>query len=203
MTWSATERYRLESAPGGLALVQDLLNTVAAGGPAHRDLLADVADAQKWTDGAIAAWAAVTGRQAPRVTLDEAALRELRGFRDALREAAAVRAAESPAGDHPEIPELAEIPEHSGEAVLRLGVDGVVRLEVRGHGGHRLVALVLAEVYEGQRADTGRRLKACRNPECRVAFYDRSRNNSGVWHDVKTCGNAANLRAYRARQRER
>ncbi|MGV9881539.1 CGNR zinc finger domain-containing protein [Streptomyces sp. NPDC003006] len=46
-----------------------------------------------------------------------------------------------------------------------------------------------------------RRLKTCRNPLCRVAFYDRSRNNSGVWHDVKTCGNAANLRAYRARRR--
>jgi len=34
-----------------------------------------------------------------------------------------------------------------------------------------------------------------------VAFFDRSRNNSGVWHDVKFCGNAANLRAFRARQR--
>jgi predicted RNA-binding Zn ribbon-like protein len=41
----------------------------------------------------------------------------------------------------------------------------------------------------------------CRNPRCRVAFYDRSRNNSGVWHDVRTCGNAANLRAHRERQR--
>ncbi|MGY4921931.1 CGNR zinc finger domain-containing protein [Streptomyces sp. 900105755] len=28
-----------------------------------------------------------------------------------------------------------------------------------------------------------------------------SRNDSGVWHSVKVCGNAANLRAYRARQR--
>jgi predicted RNA-binding Zn ribbon-like protein len=44
-------------------------------------------------------------------------------------------------------------------------------------------------------------LKVCRNPRCRVAFYDRSRNNSGVWHDVRTCGNAANLRAHRERQR--
>ncbi|MEU1332677.1 CGNR zinc finger domain-containing protein [Streptomyces sp. NPDC005865] len=196
MTWSATERYRLESAPGGLALVQDLLNTVAAGGPAHRDLLADVTDAQEWTNGATAAWAAVTGLQTPHVTLDEAALRVIRGLRDALREAA-VPGAGPLAGDHP------EIPEHSGEAALRLGGDGVVRLEARGHGGHQLVALVLAEVYEGQQADTARRLKTCRNPECRVAFYDRSRNNSGAWHDVKTCGNAANLRAYRARQRER
>ncbi|MGA4847097.1 CGNR zinc finger domain-containing protein [Streptomyces sp. G5(2025)] len=58
-------------------------------------------------------------------------------------------------------------------------------------------------MYEEQRSDTARHLKACRNPLCRVAFYDRSRYDSGVWHDVKTRGNAANLRAYRARRREK
>jgi predicted RNA-binding Zn ribbon-like protein len=36
-----------------------------------------------------------------------------------------------------------------------------------------------------------------------VAFFDRSRNNSGVWHDVAACGNAINLRASRARRRAR
>jgi hypothetical protein len=46
-----------------------------------------------------------------------------------------------------------------------------------------------------------RRLKTCRETFCRAAFYDRSRNNSRVWHDVHTSGNAVNLRAYRARQR--
>ena len=48
-------------------------------------------------------------------------------------------------------------------------------------------------------ADTRRRRKICRDPRCGVAFYDRSRNNNGVWHDLKTCGNAANLRSCRAR----
>ncbi|NUS52126.1 MAG: hypothetical protein HOQ22_13940, partial [Nocardioidaceae bacterium] len=45
---SATSRYRLEPAPGGLGLVQDLLNT--RGVPAYdvRDLLDTVADAQRW-----------------------------------------------------------------------------------------------------------------------------------------------------------
>ncbi|MFF1379992.1 CGNR zinc finger domain-containing protein [Streptomyces sp. NPDC058308] len=193
MTWSATERYRLEAAPGGLGLVQDLLNTVAAG-PEHRDLLAGVADAQAWADEAAAAWADVTGRSAPRVTLDAEGLRELRAVRDGLREVAARGAGTG---------EPAPVPELSAATALRLGEDGVVRLEPRGSGRHHLVAVILAEMYEGQRADTARRLKSCRNPLCRVAFYDRSRNNSGVWHDVKTCGNTANLRAYRARQRER
>ncbi|WP_206686451.1 CGNR zinc finger domain-containing protein [Kribbella qitaiheensis] len=35
-----------------------------------------------------------------------------------------------------------------------------------------------------------------------TSLYDRSRNNSGAWHNVKTCGNQANLRAHRERNRE-
>ncbi|MFD4631031.1 CGNR zinc finger domain-containing protein [Streptomyces sp. NPDC058284] len=198
MTWSATARYRLESAPGGLGLVQDLLNTVSAGAPPHPDLLDDEADARNWVDQAVAEWAAVTGRQAPQTALDAEGLRELRAVREGLLRATS-RAARGEAKDPPREP----VPEHSAGAALRLCEDGVVRLEPRGSGLRHLVALLLAEVYEGQRADTARRLKPCRNPLCRVTFFDRSRNNSGVWHDVKTCGNAANLRAYRARQRER
>ncbi|MGW2230793.1 CGNR zinc finger domain-containing protein [Streptomyces formicae] len=183
MTWSATERYRLEPAPGGLGLVQDLLNTVSAGLPERPDLLADLTRAQVWADDAVAAWASAMGRPAPTVVVDGAdGLRVLRDLRDAL-------------GGHAE--------ETGADAGLRLGPDGVVRLEPRGAGAHLVVSLVLAALYEAQQADTRRRLKTCRNPLCRVAFYDRSRNNSGVWHDVKTCGNAANLRAYRARRRER
>ncbi|RZB19273.1 CGNR zinc finger domain-containing protein [Streptomyces sp. F001] len=52
-----------------------------------------------------------------------------------------------------------------------------------------------------QCTDTLRRLKICRNPRCEAAFYDRSRNNGGVRHNVRVCGNAANLRNCRARQR--
>ncbi|MFI1675957.1 CGNR zinc finger domain-containing protein [Streptomyces sp. NPDC020607] len=196
MTWTATERYRLEPAPGGLGLVQDLLNTVAAGAPARPDLLADVTGAQGWADAAGTAWAAATGRPAPHLVLDAEGVDELRAFREGLHDVAARAGRGEDAAPPP-------FPERSAAVALRLGEDGVVRLEPRGTGRRHLVALVLAELYEGQRADTARRLKTCRNPLCRVAFYDRSRNNSGVWHDVKTCGNAANLRAYRARQRER
>jgi len=78
---------------------------------------------------------------------------------------------------------------------------GVLRLEPAGRGWHRLAALVWTQVFLAQQADTWRRLKLCRNPPCNSAFYDRSRNNSAVWHDVKVCGNAANLRASRARRK--
>ncbi|MBW8698697.1 hypothetical protein MBT84_03790 [Streptomyces sp. MBT84] len=65
----------------------------------------------------------------------------------------------------------------------------------------RVAAPALVEVLQAQRAGTWHRLKPCRNDRCGTAFFDRSRNNSGVWHDVRVCGNAANPRACRARRR--
>ncbi|MFI1968429.1 hypothetical protein BLA24_13870 [Streptomyces cinnamoneus] len=195
MTWPATARYGLEAAPGGLGLVQDLLNTVAAGAHRDLDLLADLGDAQRWADGAAAGWTAVTGQPVPRVVLDADGLEELRAFRGDLHEVTA--------GGQREEAGPPALVLHCTAASLQLGEDGAVRLEPRGAGWRRLASLVLVAAFEAQLADTRRRLKTCRNPCCRVAFYDRSRNNSGVWHDVRTCGNAANLRAYRARQRAR
>lgn len=196
MTWPATTRYRLDPAPGGLGLVQDLLNTVAAGAPRRPDLLATLEDGQAWADDAIAQWSAVTGQLVPHVELDTDGLDELRTFRDGLHELTAT------AQDTGAEPATAVAPVlHSATAALQIGEDGLVRLEPRGNGWRRLVSLTLTAAFEAQQADTRRRLKTCRNPSCPVAFYDRSRNNSGVWHDVKTCGNAANLRAYRARRK--
>jgi predicted RNA-binding Zn ribbon-like protein len=78
---------------------------------------------------------------------------------------------------------------------------GSVRFQPQETGQRALVMLVLAALFEGQQVGTRRRLKTCRNPRCRVAFYDRSRNASGVWHSVRICGNAINLRAHRERRR--
>ncbi|MFI9385853.1 CGNR zinc finger domain-containing protein [Kutzneria sp. NPDC052558] len=44
-------------------------------------------------------------------------------------------------------------------------------------------------------------MKLCRNESCPAVFHDTSRNGSRIWHDVSTCGNAANVRAHRARNR--
>ncbi|OZD04964.1 peptide chain release factor 2 [Rhodococcus sp. 06-235-1A] len=82
-------------------------------------------------------------------------------------------------------------------------IDGTVRLSPTGTGTDWIASEIWSEVLLAQKADTWRRLKRCKNEVCGSAFYDRSRNNSGVWHDVKTCGNVANLRASRARKKER
>ncbi|WP_415972739.1 CGNR zinc finger domain-containing protein [Rhodococcus sp. 077-4] len=95
--------------------------------------------------------------------------------------------------------ELAPIPAVTVELVP--DSDGSVRLSPTGTGADYIASQIWAEVLLAQQADTWRRLKRCKNEACGSAFYDRSRNNSGVWHDVKTCGNVANLRASRARKK--
>jgi hypothetical protein len=90
----------------------------------------------------------------------------------------------------------------SASVSARVGPDGTALLEPRGEGSRRVSAIVLIEIFTTQRLDTWRRLKICRNEVCSVSFYDRSRNNSGVWHDSRACGNAIYLRASRARKRQ-
>ncbi|MFJ8493243.1 CGNR zinc finger domain-containing protein [Streptomyces sp. NPDC094038] len=195
MSWTATARYGLEPAPGGLALVQDLLNTLPTGKPRKPDLLESAETAHAWLDQALRSWSGVTHRPAPGI---EPAAEDVQGLRDFRADL--VRSLQARCGDPaPEPGPAASV--LTLPAALRLDEHGVVHAEPRGTGWRQVASLALAEVYQAQCTDTLRRLKSCRNPRCLTAFYDRSRNNSGVWHDVHVCGNAANLRNYRARKR--
>jgi predicted RNA-binding Zn ribbon-like protein len=188
-SWFASQRYKLAPAPGGLGLVQDFLNTVGIGdyGP---DLLADGARAGAWAAGAVRTWSAVRGLDVRAPTLTDVHASKLRALRDTI--------AKLVAGEPPTGRAAVAVP-----ASLALSETGDVRLEPAGTGWRWLASAIWGEILLSQREGTWRRIKRCHNPRCGSTFYDRSKNNSGVWHDVKTCGNAANLRASRARRRER
>jgi CGNR zinc finger len=190
-TWSASHRYLLAPAPGRLGLVQDFLNTVGIGeyGP---DLLADTELARVWADSAVRTWSALRGpnvEDAEAPTLTDADLSKLRALRDTIAKLVAGESVSGAAG--------------SVSAAFRLSDTGEVLLEPAGSGWRWIASALWGEILLSQQAGTWRRIKRCRNHQCGSTFYDRSKNNSGVWHDVKTCGNAANLRASRARRRER
>ena len=197
MGWSATDRHGLSPAPAGLGFVQDFLNThpthpVPSAKPQpEADLLADLDSAQRWLDGALQDWSQETGVPQSRVLLTEADLDTLRGLRADL--ASLVRSADQ-RHDTTLLP--------SASVFARVGPDGRALLEPRGDGIRRVSAVVLIEIFTAQLFDTWRRLKICRNDRCAVSFYDRSRNNSAVWHDSRACGNATYLRASRARKRQ-
>ncbi|WP_036468232.1 CGNR zinc finger domain-containing protein [Mycobacterium genavense] len=182
-TWPASHRFELTTAPEGLGLVHDFLNTV------HQpDLLADTALAQQWLTGAVRMWSELRGVGANPPGLADADLPKLRALR---RTIAQLVRGETPAGGA------------TAAASLVVSDSGEVRLEPAGTGWRWLASALWGEILLSQQAGTWRRLKQCHNDPCESTFYDRSKNNSGVWCNVKTCGNVANLRASRARRRER
>lgn len=187
--WYASQRYQLVPAPGGLALVQDFLNTAGIEGYGP-DLLADSTLADHWVAGAVRAWSAARGLDAQPPPLADADLSKLRALRETI---ARLVTGQAPTG------------RGTGPvaASLTLSETGEVRLEPAGAGWRWLASALWGEVLLSQQDGTWRRIKRCHNPHCASTFYDRSKNNSGVWHDVKSCGNAANLRASRARRRQR
>ncbi len=68
------------------------------------------------------------------------------------------------------------------------GVDGALA---------RLLAIVASAAEQG----TWERLKACPRDCCMWAFYDRSKNRSGRWCSMDSCGNVEKARAFRERRR--
>lgn len=195
LEWSASHRYRHTSAPAGLGLVQDFLNTVGISGYGP-DLLGDTASAQTWVAEAVRMWSTVHGFDtlrgfdtAPPV-LSDADVVKLRALRSTITQMVAGEASGRPA---------------VGAVSASFAIDetGNVHLEPAGSGWRWLASALWGEILLSQQADTWRRIKQCRKQGCESTFYDRSKNNSGVWCSAKTCGNSENLRASRARRRER
>jgi predicted RNA-binding Zn ribbon-like protein len=70
-----------------------------------------------------------------------------------------------------------------------------------GSGGCRgALAVLLAGVAQASAQGTWERLKACSAESCQWAFYDRSKNRSGRWCSMQTCGNRTKTRTYRRRR---
>ena len=76
---------------------------------------------------------------------------------------------------------------------------GQVAVTPTGTDGRWLESAVCAELLLAQQDNTLRRLKLCRNPVCRAAFYDQSKNGSKIWHDMARCGTPLHVREYRKR----
>jgi predicted RNA-binding Zn ribbon-like protein len=75
------------------------------------------------------------------------------------------------------------------------------RIEPAAQGVDEALGRLLAIVFRSMSEGTWHRLKACGDDGCRWAFYDSSKNRSGRWCDMTTCGNRAKARAYRKRAR--
>jgi predicted RNA-binding Zn ribbon-like protein len=171
-------------APMPLLRVQAFVNTLDL--EERTDLLADPGTAREWLTDA--------GVIEQCFELRDSDLALAREVREAIR-----ALLEGHTGD--DLEPLRRVAE-SRAARLTVAEDGVLGLDTAGVGGldDGLFAMLLI-VRGAQEDGTWSRLKICANPDCRWAFFDRSRNQQGNWCDMAVCGNRLKNRQLRARRR--
>jgi CGNR zinc finger/Putative stress-induced transcription regulator len=184
MTVNTSHRWE---APGRLEPVRTLLNTRLPGPDRLPELAADPA---RWA-------ASFPGVPPPR----RGQLARLTELRDGLRELL---------GEPDPAERARRLSERLGQARLGPVVEptgGGLGLRLRHLGPPSPVGAVLEAVAEAVAGGAWDRLKQC--PDCRLVFFDHTRNQSKVWcgmyagPDGRACGTIAKVRRYRARRRAR
>ena len=77
---------------------------------------------------------------------------------------------------------------------------GTVEVQPDDGAGTPWLARLLLIIRDAQGDGTWDRLKACRNPDCTWAYYDRSHAGRGAWCDMAVCGNRIKNRNLRSRR---
>jgi predicted RNA-binding Zn ribbon-like protein len=176
-------------APEPLLLVQSFVNTWDADHAS--DLLLDPATARNWLTEA-GLW---TADRAP----EPAELHQARAVREAIRALLVANAGGPPAA--PDVLDPLHAVAQASRLVLNVEPDGQVSLGPEAADGLQPALLrMLLMIRDAQHDGTWSRLKACGNPDCEWAFYDRSHSRVGAWCDMATCGNRIKNRRLRQRQ---
>ncbi|MFD4789863.1 CGNR zinc finger domain-containing protein [Streptomyces sp. NPDC058459] len=163
------------AAPGSLALVESLVNTLDI--ESGRDAL----DTEE-------------GRAALGIGAGE--LDIARALRESLRAVLLAHAGHPP---HATVTPLGELLAHAPLLVVVDDTDGSAALAPADTGPlpSRIAAAVAGALADG----TWQRLKACEAPDCHWAYYDRSPAGRGRWCSMRVCGARAKMRRYRAKDR--
>ncbi|MHB9861268.1 CGNR zinc finger domain-containing protein [Streptomyces sp. YIM S03343] len=161
-------------APGGLALVESLVNTLD---------IESGADSLDTADGR-----ALFG-------IPQDALPAARELRESLRAALLAHAGHAP---HRPVTPLGELLAGAPLLVTVDEHDGSARLAAADTGP--LLSRVAAAVAEGLVAGTWTRLKACEAVTCQWAYYDRSPAGRSRWCSMQVCGARQKMRRYRAKE---
>ena len=140
------------------------------------------------------------GLAGPDAEVSEAVLRPAREVRESIRALLIRNSGGEPGGQDG----LGPLRDLAGREALRLAVaaDGAIGLAPATPGGlaDGLLGLLLT-IRDAQQDGTWPRLRACGNPDCRWAFYDRSHSRQGSWCEMSSCGNLMKNRSLRARRR--
>ncbi|MET8230789.1 CGNR zinc finger domain-containing protein [Micromonospora sp. NPDC005298] len=177
-----------EPAPGPLALVQDLVNTLDI--EAGRDTLVTVAD--------LVAFCAAHGVPASAASAQDLAV--VRRLRESVRDACQAHAGVDVPPDT-----LTALAELFRDAPLTVEIDSAGRCRPAPRPGltraAALTARVGCTVLLAEADGTWPRLKACAAHGCRWVYYDHSPAGRSRWCTMSICGSRAKMRAYRDRSR--
>ncbi|MFB6549897.1 CGNR zinc finger domain-containing protein [Streptomyces sp. NPDC056405] len=161
-------------APGGLDLVETLVNTL------------DIETGADSLD---------TPQGRARFGLTEDDVPGARELRESLRATLLAHAGHPP---HRTVTPLGELLAGAPLVVIVDAADGCAALAPAGDDS--LPARVAAAVAEALVAGTWTRLKACEAADCHWAYYDRSPAGRGRWCSMQVCGARAKMRRYRAKE---
>ncbi|MFI7344392.1 CGNR zinc finger domain-containing protein [Streptomyces sp. NPDC050085] len=167
-------------APGGLALIEALVNT-----------LLDI------TTGEDALERAEVRRS---FGITRADLDDVRELRESLRATCLAHAGHPP---HREVTPLGDLLTRAPLTVAIDAEDGSAELvlpdSTDSTDSAPLTSRVALAIAQAEAAGTWVRLKACEAEDCHWAYYDRSPAGRGRWCDMSVCGARAKMRRYRAK----
>jgi predicted RNA-binding Zn ribbon-like protein len=178
------------AAPGELGLVQAFVNS-------NYDLV-EVHGAELLSSGsALAGWLSERGLVGRGARSSDADLRRAITLREGLRVLLLANNGIEPApgaldGLQALAPQLL--------VGVRFGLGGP-ELVPAGEGVDGALGAIAAIAARAMLAGEWGRLKACRDPHCHWAFYDRSRNLASEWCSMRVCGGRAKARRHYVRSR--
>jgi predicted RNA-binding Zn ribbon-like protein len=170
-------------APMPLLLVQSFVNTWE--GDSGVDLLADPEAGLLWLE------------EAGLLRVSGVDLAQVRAIRESIRALLVHKSEEDPRPtDRNALAALAA----SAHVHLVFDGDAFALQPDEDDGLSFLAATLLLIIRDAQRDGSWDRLKACRNPDCHWAYFDRSHAARGAWCDMAVCGNRMKNRNLRSRR---
>jgi predicted RNA-binding Zn ribbon-like protein len=146
--------------------------------------------------GSLRWWLTANGFTRPRDRVTDADLRWAADVRAAL--VSRVREQTGEPRDDRAVSVLNDAVERTG-LTLRFGDASGAPVAVEAEGVRRAIGSLLRSAFLAELDGRWERFRVCGDPGCGTVFYDRSRNRSGRWCSMATCGNRAKVRAFRRR----
>lgn len=189
-----------------MATVNESLRTLAGSKPAPDDLMLvqafiNTSEIEKGTDllktpEGLLGFFSDAGLAPETTSVSESDVGQAIGVREALRSLAL---ANNGGAADPNAFKTLNRAARSAQLAAKFEPDGSAKLAPHAPGVDGALGAILSVVFDAMSEGRWRRLKVCPADDCLWAFYDETKNRSGTWCAMNTCGNRNKARSYRQR----